>query len=37
MIVEPGSQKEWDKQKQNVVGERDRLQGRVDNLTAKVA
>ena len=37
MSVEPGSQNEWDKQKQNVVGQRDRLQGRVDNLTAKAS
>ncbi len=35
MTVEPGSQKEWDKQKQNVVGERDKLQSKIDGLNAK--
>ncbi|TDO67868.1 RHS repeat-associated protein, partial [Flavobacterium chryseum] len=34
MIVTPGSQKEWDKQKQNVTSERDRLQGKVDKFNA---
>ncbi len=33
--VDPASQKEWDKQKQAVTNERDRLQKKVDNLTAK--
>ena len=35
MYIEEGSQKEWEKQKGNVTSERDRLQNRVDKLTAK--
>lgn len=34
MSVEPGSQKEWDKQKKSVVSERDRLQAKVDKINA---
>ena len=34
MSVEPGSQKEWDKQKQGVVSERDKLQSKVDKINA---
>ncbi len=33
--IEEGSKKEWDKQKAAVTKERDRLQGKVDKLTAK--
>lgn len=33
--IEPGSQKEWDKQKQSVIGQRDKLQGKIDGLNAK--
>ncbi len=36
MTVEP-SQKEWDKQKKNVVSERDKLQSKIDGLNAKAA
>jgi RHS repeat-associated protein len=35
MVIEPGSQKQWDKQKQNVVNELDRLQGKIDRLNSK--
>lgn len=35
--IEPGSQKDWDKQKQSVVSERDGLQKKVDNLNSKAA
>ncbi len=37
MTVEPGSQKEWDRQKQSVTAERDRLQSKIDGLNAKAA
>jgi len=35
--IAPASQKEWERQKQSVISQRDRLQSRVDNLTAKAA
>ena len=35
--IEPGSQKEFDKQKKNVVDQRDKLQGKIDGLNAKAA
>lgn len=35
MVIEPASQKEWDKQKQNVIAKRDKLQGKIDRLNAK--
>lgn len=37
MIVDPSSQKEWDKQKKSITSERDRLQGKVDKLNATAA
>ena len=37
MSVESGSQKEWDRQKQSVTAERDRLQGKINGLNAKAA
>src|SRR5215471_8983308 len=35
--VDPASQKEWDKQKQSVMDQRDKLQKKVDDLTVKAA
>ena len=35
--IEPASQKEWDKQTGYVEARRDKLQGKIDNLTAKAA
>ncbi|MFV0305101.1 MAG: RHS repeat-associated core domain-containing protein [Moheibacter sp.] len=35
--IEPGSQKEWDKQKNAVISERDRLQGKIDGLNTKAS
>ena len=35
MYIEEGSQREWDRQKNSVTRERDKLQNKVDNLTAK--
>ena len=37
MQIAPGSQKEFDKQKQNVIAQRDKLQGKIDGLNAKAA
>jgi uncharacterized protein (DUF2235 family) len=37
MEIDPASQAEWDKQKQTVTDQRDKLQGKVDKLTAKAA
>ncbi|WP_353097852.1 RHS repeat protein [Empedobacter brevis] len=35
MTIEPGSQKEWDRQTTRVERERDKLQGKIDRTTAK--
>lgn len=32
MQIEPGSQKEWDRNKQNVISQRDKLQGKINDL-----
>jgi hypothetical protein len=37
MEIEEGSRKEWDRQKQYVVSQRDKLQGKIDKFTATAA